>query len=175
MIDVIVDVEADGPTPVLNSMLEVGAITLDLRTSFNQRFRPLDGMSFDPAALTAIGQTREQTLAYPISAEESTRHFVDWLDSLGDRLVFWSDNPAFDWQFVNAYLWRYVGRNPFGYSARRIGDFYAGMLKDKSKHTVWKHLRKTKHTHNALDDATGNAEALAEIIKRAMLFRTSRL
>ncbi|MEA2028142.1 MAG: hypothetical protein U9N49_04135 [Campylobacterota bacterium] len=30
----------------------------------------------------------------------------------------------------------------------------------------FKHLRKTAHTHNALDDAIGNAEALLKIVKK---------
>ena len=51
-----------------------------------------------------------------------------------------------------------MGRNPFGYSARRIGDLYCGMNKDMNK--TWKHLRKTVHDHNPVNDAKGNAEAL---------------
>jgi len=30
----------------------------------------------------------------------------------------------------------------------------------------FKHLRKTKHSHNALDDAIGNAEVVLEIINK---------
>jgi hypothetical protein len=78
--------------------------------------------------------------------------------------VFWSDNPAFDWQFINYYLIDYVGVNPFGYSARRIGDLYSGRLGRLSAHTEWKRMRQTKHSHNPVDDARGNAEALASII-----------
>jgi hypothetical protein len=67
-------------------------------------------------------------------------------------------NCAFDWQFINYYFHRYLGRNPFGYSGRRIGDMYCGMMKDSF--AKWKHLRKTKHTHHPVDDAKGNAEAI---------------
>ena len=31
-------------------------------------------------------------------------------------------------------------------------------------HTSWKKFRKTKHTHNPVDDAKGNAEALKHIL-----------
>ena len=56
---------------------------------------------------------------------------------------------------------RYYGKNPFGFSARRIGDLYCGLVKHAGKNSEWKHkYRKTKHTHNPVDDAMGNAEAL---------------
>lgn len=166
-IDVVIDVEADGPTPVLNSMIEIGAVALDLTFTFHAYLKPIDGLDFKPEALEAIGRTREQTEAYPDPAT-GMHGFVSWLDALatgGKRLVFWSDNPAFDWQYINGYLWRFEKRNPFGHSARRIGDLYAGLKRDKAKHTEWKRLRRTRHTHNALDDAMGNAEALGEILK----------
>jgi hypothetical protein len=51
-----------------------------------------------------------------------------------------------------------VGENPFGYSGRRIGDMYCGMVKDSF--AKWKHLRRTKHDHHPVNDAKGNAEAI---------------
>jgi hypothetical protein len=87
--------------------------------------------------------------------------FADWLAARAKgRPVFVSDNVAFDWQFINYYFHRFIGRNPFGFSGRRIGDLYAGLVKDASKATEWKKYRVTAHTHNPVDDAKGNAEAL---------------
>jgi len=74
--------------------------------------------------------------------------------------VFVSDNLAFDWQFINYYFHRFLGRNPFGFSGRRIGDLYAGLVRDAFKGTEWKKYRVTQHMHNPVDDARGNAEAL---------------
>lgn len=75
-----------------------------------------------------------------------------------------SDNPAFDWQWV-AYQFDVAQiANPFGYSARRIGDFYAGLVGDFMLTQPWKTLRVTKHDHNPEHDAIGNAEALARLI-----------
>lgn len=165
-IDISVDVEADGPTPVMYSMLEIGAQVVGRKDSFHCYLAPRPALMYDPNALKAIGCTREQTLAYPVWTQ-GIELFRNWLNALkGDdnRLVFWSDNPGFDWQFVNAYLHLVEGSNPFGFSSRRIGDLYAGLMGDKNKHTQWKKFRKTKHTHNALDDAKGNAEALAHIL-----------
>jgi hypothetical protein len=42
-----------------------------------------------------------------------------------------------------------------------LGSLYKGFVKDTFK--SFKHLRDTKHTHNPVDDARGNAEALLKI------------
>ncbi len=90
--------------------------------------------------------------------------FRDWLKPKMP-VVFISDNPAYDWQWINYYFWKYQGANPFGHSARRIGDFYAGLTGDFWKTSQWKKLRQTKHDHNPVNDAKGNAEALLRMLK----------
>jgi hypothetical protein len=89
--------------------------------------------------------------------------FAAWVvESSKGKPVFASDNLAFDWQFVNWYFHGYLGRNPFGWSGRRIGDLYCGMVKDG--YATWKHLRKTPADHHPVNDAKGNAEALLAMI-----------
>lgn len=91
-------------------------------------------------------------------------HFAGWLaPQTKGRPIFMSDNLAFDWHFINCYFHRFLGQNPFGFSGRRIGDLYAGLVKDASKATEWKKYRVTRHTHDPVDDAKGNAEALKKI------------
>lgn len=75
------------------------------------------------------------------------------------RPIFVSDNPAYDWQFINEAFHRILGKNPFGFSARRIGDFYGGLIGDWNRTQAWKKLRITKHDHNPVHDALGNLEA----------------
>jgi len=75
--------------------------------------------------------------------------------------MFVSDNNGFDWQFINWYFHHFLGKNPFGHSSTNLGSLYKGVVKDMFVN--FKHLRKTKHTHNPVDDARGNAEALLEI------------
>ena len=41
---------------------------------------------------------------------------------------------------------------------------------NKSMKQSFKHLRRTKHSHNALDDALGNAEAMLEMMNMGMKF-----
>lgn len=90
--------------------------------------------------------------------------FAEWLSQFKGRPIFVSDNPAYDWQWINHGFHTYLGRNPFGHSARRIGDFYAGVVGDFYKSIEWKRFRITPHDHNPVHDAMGNAEAFAHIL-----------
>jgi hypothetical protein len=70
--------------------------------------------------------------------------FAQWLLSVTNgRCIFVSDNPAYDFQWINYGFHHAIGRNPFGYSARRIRDFYAGLMGDFSNSQAWKRLRVT--------------------------------
>lgn len=160
-----VDVEADGPIPGKYSMVCFGAVLVrDITQTFYGATEPISDL-WIPEALAISGFTRERHLALG-DPEAIMKAFVDWVESTTEgNPVFVSDNPAFDWQFINYYMHYYLGRNPFGFSARRIGDLYAGLLKDSRTANNWKKLRQTKHTHNPVDDAMGNAEALHEIAK----------
>lgn len=164
MTDIIIDVEADGPAPGLYSMVCFGAVVCDgvFDKTFYGETAPITS-SYIPDALAVSGFTREQheNFSMPINTMEK---FALWLKGLGsDRITMWSDNPAFDWMFINYYLWRYNGCNPMGWSARRIGDVYCGHKGDLRAR--WKYLRKTTHDHNPVNDAKGNAEALWAIKK----------
>lgn len=159
---IVVDVESDGPIPNKYSMVSFGAIIVEqsLSKTFYGETRPISDL-WIPESLAISGITREQheKFEHPSSVMEN---FGKWIDenSTG-RPVFISDNPAFDWQFINYYFHYYLGKNPFGFSARRIGDMYCGLVKDSF--AKWKHLRKTTHDHNPVNDAKGNAEVLLEM------------
>jgi DNA polymerase III epsilon subunit-like protein len=158
---IIVDVESDGPIPAEYSMVCFGAVLFDekLDKTFYARTRPISER-FVPEALAVSGFSREQHLAFD-DPKAIMEKFSAWLsEHARGRAVFISDNLAFDWQFINYYFHRFLGKNPFGFSGRRIGDLYSGMVKDAYKGSEWKKYRVTQHTHNPVDDARGNAEAL---------------
>lgn len=91
--------------------------------------------------------------------------FYSWLNKVSiGRPIMVSDNPAYDWQWINYYFWKYFGENPLGHSARRIGDFYAGLTGDFHNSSKWKKLRITKHDHHPVHDALGNVEAFKRIL-----------
>lgn len=162
----VVDIESDGPVPGLFSMVSFGAVKVDkeLNTTFKGLCKPISE-KWVPEALAISNISRETHLQYPDPAI-AMKAFHDWViaNSKG-RPVFISDNLAFDWQFINYYMHLCVGSNPFGFSGRRIGDLYSGLKKDMYAASKWKSLRKTVHTHDPVDDAKGNAEALLAISK----------
>jgi DNA polymerase III alpha subunit (gram-positive type) len=158
-----IDVEADGPCPGLYSMISFGAVRVDreLTTTFYGQLVPVSD-KWIPEALAVSGFTREETEKFDHPVVVMTK-FLEWLTASNDsdRPIMISDNPAFDWQFMNYYLHAYTGSNPMGHSARRIGDLYSGLRgKFNASSRDWHKLRKTKHTHHPVDDAKGNAEAL---------------
>ena len=160
----VVDVESDGDVAPIYSMISFGAIKVqrDLvnAPTFYGETAPISP-DWKPDALAVSNISREQHMAYP-DPYESMSKFHAWVlaNNTDGRPILMSDNPTFDGAFMNYYFHRYIGENPFGFSARRIGDFYAGLTKDFYGASKWKNLRKTKHTHNPVDDARGNAEAL---------------
>ena len=163
--NIVVDVEADGPCPGLYSMVCFGAVCVeDFSKTFYGQTKPLEDAGCIASALKVSGFTREEHLAFPCLAH-TIDNFHYWLQLFeADRLYFWSDNPAFDWQFINYYFNLLGYPNPFGYSARRIGDLYAGLSGDPNNHSRWKKFRQTKHDHNPVNDAMGNAEVLQKLL-----------
>ena len=159
---IMVDVEADGPIPADYSMVSIGAVVVEpgLGRTFFAQLRPVSERWL-PEALAIANLTREQTLAFDDPAKV-TAEFAAWVASVSKgRPMFVSDNNGFDWQWVNWYLHHFTGGNPFGHSSANLGSLYKGLVKDTFQN--FKHLRKTAHTHNPLDDAKGNAEALLHL------------
>jgi DNA polymerase III epsilon subunit-like protein len=156
-----VDVEADGAIPYKYSMVCFGAVVVEpeLNRSFYGQTKPISEFYVEDA-LKISGFTREQhlTFADPLITMQL---FEQWLKELNDYVVFVSDNLAFDWQWINYYFHYFIGKNPFGYSGRRIGDIYCGLQNDMRKNPEWKRkYRIQKHDHNPVNDAIGNAQAL---------------
>ncbi len=155
---VMVDIEADGPIPGDYSMISFGAIAVEpaLDRVFSARLRPISER-FVPEALAVSGFSRAQTLAFEPALPVMQR-FAAWVVGLRERPIFISDNNGFDWMFVCWYFHHFLGTNPFGHSSQNLGSLYKGLVKDVTK--SFKHLRQTRHTHDPVDDARGNAEAL---------------
>ncbi len=136
---IFVDCEGHGVAPSMNDeeKFEFGVVDFETKKTFH-----------------GIGATKE-----------TFYNFLNWLKQFKKPLKFMSDNPAYDWQFINYYLHKFCGENLFGHSARRIGDFYAGLKGNFYDTQSWKRWRKTIHNHNPVNDAMGNVEAFEEILK----------
>ena len=159
---VMVDIEADGPIPGDYSMVCFGAVIVEpsLNRTFFGRLKPISEQ-FLPEALAVSGLSREQCLDFD-DPKQVMEQFREWLAfTCKGRTLFISDNNGFDWQFMNWYFHHFLGKNPFGFSSTNLGSLYKGM--QRSMFVNFKHLRKTRHTHNPVDDARGNAEALLQM------------
>lgn len=144
---VFVDCESAGPCPATGHLTEFGAVTYPGRRKFHGVLRTRDGREVLNSEFHVF------------------KEFAGWLQvNAPGRPLLVSDNPAFDWQWINDGFHRHLGFNPFGHSARRVGDFYAGLVGDFREASRWKRLRVTKHDHNPVHDALGNLEAFERML-----------
>lgn len=166
----VVDIEADGQCPGIYNMLELGAVAimpdLTMRT-FHGKLAPVTD-KFQEEAIKVTGLDRNATAGYP-DPDVTMEEFEAWIQktNVKQKPQFFSDNNGFDWQFVNYYFWKYRGGNPFGHTSTNINSLYKGLT--GTMFSNFKHLRRTEHDHNPVNDALGNAEALIEMKKRLNL------
>lgn len=168
-----VDIEAAGPSPSEFAMLSVGACLVDepygglpddTEPGFYVELQPDREQVLD-SAMTVGGFTLDGLRASGTAPAQAMQQFADWVDAVtpvDHRPVMVGFNAAFDWMFVADYFHRYLGRNPFGYSALDIKAFYLGVTGSTwagtSMNFVAEHYGLSiTLTHNALDDARDQA------------------
>ena len=167
---IVVDVESDGEYPDTltgYSMVCFGAIVVEpsLSKTFYGKTAPISN-NWIPEALSISGISRDQHLSFN-DPKDVMKSFYNWVvENSKGKPIFVSDNLAYDWSFINWYFHKFVGDNPFGYTGRRIGDLWCGYKNDM--YAKWKWMRKTTHTHNPVDDAIGNAEAMLEMQNKGL-------
>jgi hypothetical protein len=68
--------------------------------------------------------------------------WLGWLET-GDETYSPTSarSSAYDWQWIAGMFDRAGMDNPFGYSGRRISDFWAGLNRDWSDTQGWKRFR----------------------------------
>ena len=141
-------------------MVCFGAVVVEpsLTKTFYGQTRPTSDI-WVPEALEISGFSREEHLTFddPVKV---MKEFEEWINEVSiGKPIFISDNNGYDAGWINLYFHEFNdGKNPFGWSSRRIGDLWCG--RENNMFSRWKHLRTSKHTHNPVDDAKGNAEAL---------------
>jgi DNA polymerase III epsilon subunit-like protein len=160
-----VDVETGGATPADYALLSIGACLVDdPETSFYVELKPEAKRSTQEAlAVSKLSLDILETMGEPPA--EGMRRFADWVGEVvpeGHRAIFVGFNAAFDWMFVADYFERYVGRNPFGYTALDIKAFAMGRLGVSWAETSMsvlgpKYLSGRPLAHHALSDAQDQA------------------
>jgi hypothetical protein len=155
---VFVDCEATGPCPGLGVLTEFGAVDFETRRTFHGVLHDSEPDPANPVMSVLTGGSYDPAEVFGA--------FAGWLAELGGSPVFVSDNPAYDFQWINHGFWHALGHNPFGHSGRRIGDYYAGLVGDFRRAQDWKRFRVTPHDHDPVHDALGNVEAFETIQRR---------
>jgi hypothetical protein len=157
---IFVDVEATGISPVNGTMTEFGAVTEKFATFHGRLFESMPDLKIP--AIPVVGK-RLSTDAAVVAK------FLTWLDTVsgGERIVFVSDNPAYDYMWIAGMFDKAEVANPFGHSGRRLADFWAGLQNDWAQTQKWKRFRVTPHDHNPVNDAIGNVEAFNTMMRIA--------
>ena len=171
-----VDVETAGPIPGEFSLLSIGACVVDDKSlTFACELKPLN-RNADPMALKVSGLSLEALERTGLGPEETMKRFADWLKGLvcGDEvLVFVGFNAPFDWSFVNYYFHRFIGENPFGFSALDIKAYYMGATACQWADTRSSRMAaalqpRRQPNHTALHDAEYQAELFRLIRAQGM-------
>jgi hypothetical protein len=157
---IFVDVEATGISPFSGVMTEFGAVHYNTRETFHGVIHDSKPSEENPAKPVLIPNRA------PHDASMVMTDFDEWIRGITTgRPIFVSDNPAYDFQWINYYFDVHLGRNPLGHSGRRISDFWAGLQGDFTLTQGWKKFRVTPHDHDPVHDSLGNVEAFETIMK----------
>jgi ribonuclease T len=169
-----VDVETSGPIPGEFSLLSIGACLVeDDSLAFECELKPINSNAI-PAALEVSGLSLDRLNRDGIAPSDAMRQFQHWVYEVAKpngKPVFVGFNASFDWSFVNYYFHRYLGENPFGFTALDIKSLFMG-----ASGCDWQSTRSSQiaailgptlqGTHDALHDARYQAEIFRLIRKR---------
>jgi len=170
-----VDVETAGPHPGRYSLLSIGAcLVSDPDLSFYVELQPVND-SATPEALAVTGLSLVELAERGLPPAEAMASFEAWVKTLtphNRRPVFVAFNAPFDWMFVNDYFHRFLGRNPFGYSALDMKALYMGLTgarwsETSMRYVAARYLDGRPLTHHALSDAQDQAEMLRAMLAEA--------
>lgn len=161
-----VDVETAGPIVGEHSMLTLGAcLVYNPEVSFSVMLKPISDKSVKEA-LVVTGLTLDKADKDGLLPVEAMSKFAAWIaENLAENStpVFVGLNAPFDWGFVNYYFLKYLGTNPFGFSALDIKALFMGATgcswydtKSSSIDLIVNPIQ--SGNHEALDDARYQAE-----------------
>ena len=161
-----VDVETTGPIPGEYSLLAIGACDVwDSTQTFACELKPIT-RNADLKALAVTGLSLDRLEQEGLDPAVAMRAFRDWIVRISGAdatPVFVGFNAPFDWSFVNYYFHRYLGENPFGFTAIDIKSMYMGATGSSWTQTRSSQIATALHPvlkgdHNALHDAQYQAE-----------------
>lgn len=171
------DIEADGFAPGLNSMLSFGSAAFledkTLLDTFSANLETLPEATMHPQTekwwktQPQAWQACRENAQPPHIAMHAYYH---WLEQLPGKIIFVAYPLAFDFRFIDYYFHRFVGKNPFGFSAIDIRSYVMGMHNIPFRKAGIHHFPKDwfdelQHTHIALDDAIEQGTVFCNILQ----------
>jgi ribonuclease T len=172
-----VDVETAGPNPSQYSLLSIGAcLVCEPQRTFYVELQPVNDDAI-PQALAISGLLMEELAQRGLPPVEAMARFEAWLGAevpADQQPILVAFNAPFDWMFVNDYFHRFLGRNPFGFTALDLKAFYMGLTgvdwpETKMRYVAARYLSGRQLTHHALRDAQDQAELFRKMLTEAAL------
>ena len=171
--EVYVSVDIETSVPGEYSLLSLGAcLVTDIDRTFYCELKPT-GLKSNPRAVKVSKLSLSSLERDGLEPTKAMSDFAEWLAGVkgeDDKLVFVGLNAPFDWSFVNYYFIKYLGSNPFGFTALDLKAYYMGAMKcswgDTAGHKIAAALSpQRKGNHNALVDAQYQAELFGLLLK----------
>ena len=188
-----VDVEADGPCPGINSMLQLGAVFYDAEGNvlfeYSANLFPLEGAVQDSATMEwwakqeeknpGLWESMMQDRVTPKLAMERFQSYVRRFATQTKCSPLVVAYPAgYDFTWLYWYLCKFLGQSCVGFSALDMKTMAMCLLQKTYHDSSKKRFPRSwfnpalKHTHNALDDALGQGfiffqmkKALSDLFK----------
>lgn len=162
------DIEADGPIPVRNSMLSMACAAFKANGSvlgtFERNIEPLPEAVQDQKTMTEFWAKEPVAWAYctsnTVPAESAMKDFAKWVESFPGQRVAVCMPSGFDFTYVYMYLMMFWGKSPFSFSCIDMKTYVSAFRKQAYRESSKKSWPKRwfdsslPHTHKAIDDAT---------------------
>lgn len=177
-----IDIEADGPIPGQNSMLNFGAAAFDVYAenqfvpinTFEVNLYPLFDAVQDP---DTMDWWKKQPKAYAYIqknkkyAIDAIPEFISWLNSLPGKPVMVC-YPTYDFMWIHWYIMKFGGvlQSPMSFAALDIKSYAMSALKSKSFSTISKREMSKKRSHWFKDMPPHDHTGLSDAIGQGMLF-----
>ena len=181
-----IDMEADGPCPLVNSMLQFGAVVYDSEGNTLEEFlaniEEIDGGVQDSDTMKwwaeqevknpGLWASMRKDLETPTAAMQRFESMIQKHSrNLNASPVVVCYPAGYDFTWLYVYLCKFLGRSIVSFSAIDMKTMAMMLLnkryRDSTKSRMPRHWfnPKFKHTHNALEDARGQGYTFFEMKK----------
>lgn len=170
------DIETDGSQIGRNSMLSFGSVALledkSIIAKFSANLEPLSDGVTDEKTMRWWQKNQQAWQACRENCQPAAKvmkNYHAWLNKLPGRIIFVGHPVVFDFGFINYYLLRFVGNNPFGFNTIDIRSLALGFLgttfqKANPNNFPKAWFENLPHSHIALDDALEQGIAFCNLL-----------